>query len=656
MAELEREEAKYACVAFSPWQYEDVADVKTALMNAVLAKCHELAPDEKTKTRIERLRERVPRFGRRAATFAATTAPALVPAALAMADPGLGIEAAAAGQAVVKAGADVAVEALKEKPESGKTGSRSPESVDDLEIFRAELEAILKVLPIEAVVVFVDDLDRCLPPTIIATFEALRLFLHTPKTAHVVAVSREIVEAAIDSRYPEVRREVGAGSGSTMRTGPASPGIGHEYLEKMLQLQIRVPELSRVDIETYVNLLLTQRQLKKKPFLELVGALRASRRNIAFPPPYNAGVAADLLRDTFTTDLANDLAWGSGICEVAASGLRGNPRQLKRFLNDLTWRMRAASRRGIELQPNVLAKLMILDEQFPADFQQLFDWQQMSGGASRELKLAEDIANGLVPADPPELEQEPGQRRVTVPANKTGTGKGAQGAATSPAKKAASGRTAARTSDGRAQTAPKEPDGDTGGLEGDDGSSSPPESESALTAAANQWAGRHRLASWLRLDPPLGEVDLRIYFSYFRDRIVIGSVASTLDLTLQTLISRIVQEENARMRRAAIDEAVALSGEKRQGVLNAVLEVATRSPDSNAFRAAAELGGRQIDLGAAVCEAFRLIPHQSLAPGRIVGALAQLKDAEGWDELVAAWAASPVKAVAAMANMASGAR
>lgn len=629
MAELKKEDDRYACVAFSPWQYEDVADVKTALMTAVLAKCHEYAPSDEMKGRIGRLLEHLPKFGRRAGTFAATTAPALLPAALAAVDPTLAVEAVTAGQAVLQAGSAAAVEALKEKPAAENAGNMPPGTVDDIEAFRDELNAVLKELPIEAVVVFVDDLDRCLPPTIIATFEALRLFLHTPKTAHVVAVSREIVEAAIDSRYPDVRREVGVGTASGKTNAAASFGIGHEYLEKMLQLQVRVPELSRVDIETYVNLLLTQRRLEEDDFLGLVAALRASRRDVALPPPYNAGVAAGLLGESFTKELADDLAWGTGICEVAAAGLRGNPRQLKRFLNDLTWRMRAAARRDIELEPNVLAKLMVLDEQFPEDFQQLFDWQQAAGGPAPELKLAEEIALGIAEVTTSSSQNKP-----------------------APTRKAAAARSGAPDS-AKPRSAQKGPA--SGTAEAGDGiEESGPVVDNALNAASNQWAARPRLAAWLRLPPRLGELDLRMYFSYFRDRIVVGSVASTLDSKLQTLLSRIVQEENQRRRREAIKEVDTLTVEHQDALLAAVLEAATRAPDSNAFRAAAEIGARQPRLGATVCETFRTIPHHSLGRGRIVGALAQLKDADGWVELIAAWKASPVQAVAGMANMAGG--
>jgi hypothetical protein len=51
----------------------------------------------------------------------------------------------------------------------------------------------------------VDDVDRCVPDTIIDTFEAIRLFLHVPKTAFVIAADQRIVQGAIEDRYPTAR-------------------------------------------------------------------------------------------------------------------------------------------------------------------------------------------------------------------------------------------------------------------------------------------------------------------------------------------------------------------------------------------------------------------------------------------------------------------
>ena len=76
-------------------------------------------------------------------------------------------------------------------------------------------------------VVLIDDLDRCLPDTVVDTLEAIRLFLSVPNTAYVIAAHRHMVEAAIDRRYPASDRDEGS--------------VGRDYLEKMLQVIINIP-------------------------------------------------------------------------------------------------------------------------------------------------------------------------------------------------------------------------------------------------------------------------------------------------------------------------------------------------------------------------------------------------------------------------------
>jgi predicted KAP-like P-loop ATPase len=71
----------------------------------------------------------------------------------------------------------------KEKPES------PPQMIH---AFRNHFESLLKDLDI-TLVVFVDDLDRCLPPTVIGTLEAMRLFLFMERTAFVIAADEKMI-------------------------------------------------------------------------------------------------------------------------------------------------------------------------------------------------------------------------------------------------------------------------------------------------------------------------------------------------------------------------------------------------------------------------------------------------------------------------------
>jgi hypothetical protein len=203
------DDPKVLTVNFSPWQFEDYEDVKTALMAAVIGALQERSRadekfNEKTKKRLGGLVRRVNLFG----------------------------AATAVGRAALLAhGADLPpeVNALAGtqllKPEPAEDGGQAePDRLHSIAEFRNEFAALMADLgdDLQALVVFIDDLDRCLPDTIVDTFEAIRLFLHVPKTAYVIAADQRIVQAAIEARYPANREGDRRSASTTSRRSSRS--------------------------------------------------------------------------------------------------------------------------------------------------------------------------------------------------------------------------------------------------------------------------------------------------------------------------------------------------------------------------------------------------------------------------------------------------
>jgi hypothetical protein len=246
---------------------------------------------------------------------------------------------------------------------------------DSVTKFRQEFKELLDSLEdVKAVVVFIDDLDRCLDETVIYVFEAIRLFLQVSSTAFVLAASRSIVQAAIDRRYPAARE------------GDAP--LGKDYLEKIIQVEITVPPLSEAESETYLNLLFAHLRLDDAQMTTIRETVARQRLQGQFAVAMNYGIAKDAL-GAVGDDLAADFAIANRIAPVLSRGLRGNPRQLKRFLNTMLLRLRTAQRRSIDLDTAVLAKLMVLEQTAEKEFQQLFLWQLAQDGTPDELSTAE---------------------------------------------------------------------------------------------------------------------------------------------------------------------------------------------------------------------------------------------------------------------------
>jgi predicted KAP-like P-loop ATPase len=253
--------SRYVCVEFSPWQHEDYDDVKVALMTTVLdAIGARVGGDQQEQvSRLRRFAQGLGRWGRRGGRVAVSAAQTAAPFAIQAMDPGMDQQVLDVTKAAVKAAASEANKLLEDpKAKQAASGSGADEAITDAGRFRAEFAKVVSTLEaVDAVVVFIDDLDRCLPETVVDTFEAIRLFLNTPKTAYVLAVNQAVVESAIDSRYPQLRRPNGA-------------GIGADYLEKMLQLQVAIPPLSAPEADTYVNLLLAALRLDDEQFAKVL--------------------------------------------------------------------------------------------------------------------------------------------------------------------------------------------------------------------------------------------------------------------------------------------------------------------------------------------------------------------------------------------------
>ncbi|MBN9795598.1 NTPase KAP [Pseudonocardia sp. TMWB2A] len=546
--------SRYLCVDFSPWQYEDYDDVKVALMTTVLDAVSERVPAEQQEqvSRLRGLARGLGRLGRRGGRAVLSTAGAATPLALQAIDPTLDPSAVEVGTALVQAGASEAAKALRD-PTTPSTpeGPAGAEPIVDAGAFRDEFTRLVSGLDdVDAVVVFIDDLDRCLPPTVVDTFEAIRLFLNTPKTAYVLALNQAVVESAIDSRYPQLRRANGT-------------GIGADYLEKMLQLRVVVPTLSAPEADTYANLLLAELHLGADEFAAVLAKTQARRAAGNLHVAFNLGFARDDIA-AVPGVLVRDLDWAASISEILGSGLRGNPRQLKRFLNNLLLRHRSAERRGIELDLPVLAKLMALEEQHLADFQRLFDWQLTNPGPISQLAMAESHARRL-PAPPPEGDGVDAETPEEPPKPKP-VGKRDRG--TRPA---------------------------------------------AVPEDVTSWLEKPHIRTWLGLEPPLGSVDLAPYFTYSRGRLAFGVALTRLPPHLQDLVSRI-QSESGAVRRLARTQIVELQPDERGLVVEAVLEAVARRPGSSAFGAAVEIADQAPDSLKTICDALTGLPPDAIPP------------------------------------------
>lgn len=455
---------KVACLWFNGWAFQGFDDAKTVLIEVIISElCRQRSGFGKVKEISKRLLKRVDwlKLARRGGGLAFTLATGLPsPDQISMV---LGSLSNLAGSVKSMSAADI--ESKITEAASFLKPAEEHSVPDQIHHFREEFGKLLEEASIEQLVVLIDDLDRCLPATAIDTLEAIRLFLFVPKTAFVVGADEGMIEYAVRQHFPNL----------PLATG----GVPYtrNYLEKLIQVPFRIPALGVQESRAYVTLLLVQALVGEDHtgFKTLLAKARASLNQ----PWLGRGISqSDVCavdpgrRDEL--EASNVVAQQIG--PILAEGTKGNPRQIKRFLNSLFIRLTIAKARGFIEGVNqvVLAKLM-LAERFQQDFYDHLAGQAMLAdeGKIAELREMETLA------------------REDSKATK-------------------------RKKDGNGEKRAARPDHDTA-----------------------KWLEREWLGRWLKIEPALGDVDLRPYVFVARDKRIFAVAAESngLESLIETLMS-----------------------------------------------------------------------------------------------------------------------
>lgn len=235
-----------------------------------------------------------------------------------------------------KAGTEAA-SLFKPKPEN------SPPR--EIHAIRACFEQTLSEMGVK-LVVLIDDLDRCLPPTTISTLEAIRLFLFLENTAFVIAADDTMIKHAVRSHFQ--------GVDDTLVTN---------YFDKLVQVPIRVPPLGTQEVRGYLMLLYVENSTLPAPDKETIRAKvceqlsqtwRGSRVDRAFMQTTHDALPQELVSKFDTADRIAPLM-------TSASQIAGNPRLIKRFLNALSIRMAISRAHGVGVDEAVLMKVLLFE-------------------------------------------------------------------------------------------------------------------------------------------------------------------------------------------------------------------------------------------------------------------------------------------------------
>lgn len=559
-------DGKVLCLKFNGWRFQGFEDAKIALIEGIVTGLVEKRP-ALTKAagalkdvfqRIDWLKVAKKAGGLALTAFTGIPTPDQIAAILgtlegALADP---------GQLIDKAAVSSAIDGVKSILKDAET-KNVPEEV---EAFRKAFDQLLKDAGVEQLVVLIDDLDRCLPDTAIETLEAIRLFVFTARTAFVVAADEAMIEYAVRKHFPDLPET----------TGPRD--YARNYLEKLIQIPFRIPALGETETRIYVTLLLAGAEVGEDDagYGELIKAARERLKRPWESAPLDAA-AVNAALGTNASKAHNALMLSDQIGPILASGAKGNPRQIKRFLNTLLLRQKTADARGFgeEIKLPVLAKLMLAERFLPSLFDQI-----ATVAVTHPKGRCSDLA---------ELEKV-----------------GAADDATPP-----SANAKAKAADG------KEPKAAVA-------ASVIPES-----AILTEWKASQSILAWARVQPPVAEIDLRPYLfvtkdkkDYFGPASVLGHLATVAEKLFGPKLS--VQALEAELKQLAQPEAEKLF----EAVRTKIMSGDTFDTQPAGIEGMVVLVKAQPSLQGSLIDFLHALPSSRCGPWVLGGWQSALKDAD----------------------------
>lgn len=252
---------------------------------------------------------------------------------------------------------------------------KSKEVRRSIKSFHSDFEKLLNQSKIKRLVVFIDELDRCKHDTILETLEAIRLFLFAKGTSFIIGADERQIQYAVRLKYPDVE-------GNQI-------DIGKEYLEKLIQYPVRIPQLGQKEVEYYIMYLLFEKHFKEE--LSIIRDIIEKEKENSF---LEFELTYELIKEEdkeLADKLKDTISLSKQISSVLAKGLNGNPRHCKRFLNAMELRLMMADYRKMPLDRKVLAKLMLVEYFKEPFYKRLAELQAGESGKPKELV---NIENG----------------------------------------------------------------------------------------------------------------------------------------------------------------------------------------------------------------------------------------------------------------------
>lgn len=347
---LQKGEREFIFVEFNAWLYQGYDDARAALMDVIATKLEQEAETrEKGIDKAKALLKRVNwlRVAKLVAGSAVAMSAGLPPI-------GLIGDLWGVGQRFLQGGAEPkliedANEKVGEVASTATSLIKAQEETSppkEIQALRDTFEETLGELGV-TLIVLIDDLDRCLPETTISTLEAIRLFLFLKNTAFVIAADNDMIKHAVRRHFEGVPDDL----------------LITNYFDKLIQVPIRVPLLGTQEVRAYLLLLFVEDSELPAEIKENIRSGVCAQLRQTWQGKRVDRAFIQSLYEAFPPELIGRFDTAERLAPImtTASGIQGNPRLIKRFLNALAIRMTISKAQGVGVDEAVLAKLLLFE-------------------------------------------------------------------------------------------------------------------------------------------------------------------------------------------------------------------------------------------------------------------------------------------------------
>ena len=199
------------------------------------------------------------------------------------------------------------------------------------------------------VYVFIDDVDRCVPPKAADLMQAINLMISdNPRLIFIIGMDREKVAAGLAVKHEKLIPYI-----TSQRTDTNhSSGLeyGYSFIEKFIQLPFDVPRPTESDIENLIDKISETSQGKKvesQSGKQIGGATETVGVNKNIEEDLEAEKVREQRRETLRLKLAGDSPKIREIVLMVAPVFDYNPRRVKQFINLFRLRVYIASETGL---------------------------------------------------------------------------------------------------------------------------------------------------------------------------------------------------------------------------------------------------------------------------------------------------------------------